>query len=591
MQPLPVNAFGSMLAVGIVAILSPQSIRVTDATSSTQTLECSERSYSRQNLSGLQMLGGDVLVSKNATTLQCLALCCASVSGARCTAWNLHLSSTDPTHHPGECWLSTNTTSIAAQPATAVDVWVGGSAVPATCFGRECRAPPPSCDGSNYTQCRYQLWQTVFNTTTGVLPTRSTPDYVEDWTNWTMEGVPGPGRGTGIGNVAWRVGLQKLVWTIGGAGGGMREGMLRLNSTVWYSRNTTGNAASNSPPVGVGVPSTDDVHCPTPDRPGYESWRQQSDTLVIHHNGHAVCSGSDRTEECTDCTPNYDTTQDWLNQLGYDVFEMHMPLHGCNRIPANTSCTNHCVGSPSRGFDCSSCRPIGTSGSLVGDHGWFEQFEQQGDEVMRYFLEPVVLAVNYAVNVLGYKHVVMAGLSGGGWTTTLAAAIDPRIELSMPIAGSVPKFPSVLYPRWVPELPEGAGKGIGGGGDFEQSDARPMYAACGWACLYVLSSLEQGRHSLQMLHEHDSCCFAAFGLHADIKAYNRFVQNELARQTHGGGWFQTAANLGNYHENNYRDKVVIALMIERLRREGGILSQHFDDIPFDVLRLGPYAHR
>ena len=32
----------------------------------------------------------------------------------------------------------------------------------------------------------------------------------------------------------------------------------------------------------------------------------------------------------------------------------------------------------------------------VGMHAWFEQFEQQGDEVMRYFLEPVVLVVNYA---------------------------------------------------------------------------------------------------------------------------------------------------------------------------------------------------
>eukprot|EP01043_Picozoa_sp_COSAG02_P103688 COSAG02_NODE_39697_length_414_cov_0.596825_2_plen_47_part_01 len=47
-----------------------------------------------------------------------------------------------------------------------------------------------------------------------------------------------------------------------------------------------------------------------------------------------------------------------------------------------------------------------------------------------------MLAVNYAKNVLRYKHIVMVGISGGGWTTTVSAAIDPRIELSMPIAGS-----------------------------------------------------------------------------------------------------------------------------------------------------------
>ena len=31
----------------------------------------------------------------------------------------------------------------------------------------------------------------------------------------------------------------------------------------------------------------------------------------------------------------------------------------------------------------------------------------------------------------------MIGLSGGGWSTTVAAALDPRIGLSLPVAGSV----------------------------------------------------------------------------------------------------------------------------------------------------------
>lgn len=79
--------------------------------------------------------------------------------------------------------------------------------------------------------------------------------------------------------------------------------------------------------------------------------------------------------------------------------------------------------------------------------------------VFRFFIEPVVRAINYATQVslralqntiapcllfcvrrqtLGYKHVVMMGLSGGGWTTTLAAALDHRISLSTPVAGSIP---------------------------------------------------------------------------------------------------------------------------------------------------------
>jgi hypothetical protein len=75
-----------------------------------------------------------------------------------------------------------------------------------------------------------------------------------------------------------------------------------------------------------------------------------------------------------------------FNQLGYDVMEMAMPMHGCNRIlePA-TSCERLCVDDPARGFNCSGCRNMLASDS----HDWFEQFEEAGDEAMRYFLEPV----------------------------------------------------------------------------------------------------------------------------------------------------------------------------------------------------------
>lgn len=186
--------------------------------------------------------------------------------------------------------------------------------------------------------------------------------------------------------MSWKRGLQKLVWTIGGAEDGSNgvvvpSGALRMNATVWYSRNTTGDAPSNSPPL---LEPGDSVHCPDKSRcegrvltcacgyvvpsfingcarPGFESWRGQSDTLVIHHNGHSPCNGgASRSTDCTDCTPNFDTAQvvvvlflllasmgkfiptllgviwqDWFNQLGYDVMELAMPLHGCNRIPVN----------------------------------------------------------------------------------------------------------------------------------------------------------------------------------------------------------------------------------------------------------------
>jgi len=82
-----------------------------------------------------------------------------------------------------------------------------------------------------------------------------------------------------------------------------------------------------------------------------------------------------------------------------------------------------------------------------------------------------------------------------------------------------------------------------------------------------------------MVHEWDSCCFQAAGLHPNITHYNTFVQSQLP----SGCWFQTSANLGNFHEINYRDKTTIGVMIERLRRRGGITPAHYNDLPFDVL--------
>ena len=61
----------------------------------------------------------------------------------------------------------------------------------------------------------------------------------------------------------------------------------------------------------------------------------------------------------------------------------------------------------------------------------------------------------------------MVGLSGGGWTTTLASAIIPDIKLSIPIAGSIPKWPTEYYDKWVPDLPEGRNQAAKAGNPFD----------------------------------------------------------------------------------------------------------------------------
>lgn len=173
---------------------------------------------------------------------------------------------------------------------------------------------------------------------------------------------------------------------------------------------------------------------------------------------------------------------------------------------------------------------------------------------------------------LGYKHIVLTGLSGGGWVTTVTAAIDPRIKLSIPIAGTVPKWPTALYPFEVPDLPELAG-------DFEQHYERSIYKECGFVCMYVLASLEEGRSSAQILHDQDPCCYSAHVLHDEIKEYNKFVQ----QQEQANGWMQTFVTDGNIHQVNLRDKVVVSYLVEKLRKYGAVYESDMKWVPFDVL--------
>merc|ERR1719231_1810179 len=102
-----------------------------------------------------------------------------------------------------------------------------------------------------------------------------------------------------------------------------------------------------------------------------------------------------------------------------------MPLIGCNQVISLNS--NGSVYTPH-------------------SHAWFQQWEDKGEHTMRFFIEPVALAAAHA-RKLGYKHIVMVGLSGGGWTTTVASAVVTDIDLSIPIVGSIPKWPTSGYTK------------------------------------------------------------------------------------------------------------------------------------------------
>jgi hypothetical protein len=119
----------------------------------------------------------------------------------------------------------------------------------------------------------------------------------------------------------------------------------------------------------------------------------------------------------------------------------------------------------------------------------------------RYFLEPTIVAVNYLASPAApggaFTDIALAGLSGGAWTTTMAAALDPRPRLSIAVAAALPGF-------MVQEATQ----------DAEQLVRSRL--GVGYADLHVLGAdgLALGgapRRQTHVLNRRDNCCFGELG--------------------------------------------------------------------------------
>lgn len=98
------------------------------------------------------------------------------------------------------------------------------------------------------------------------------------------------------------------------------------------------------------------------------------------------------------------------------------------------------------------------------------------------FVEPVIRYLN------DYGEAHMIGLSGGGWTTILAAAMDHRINKSISVSGSLP------YDQRQPE----------DYGDFEQ---RELNRFADYREIYAMAN-----EQVAIQNRYDSCCFSGTAL-------------------------------------------------------------------------------
>ena len=133
--------------------------------------------------------------------------------------------------------------------------------------------------------------------------------------------------------------------------------------------------------------------------------RSSNSRLLIYHQGHGG-----------DFILGVDTIQFFL-QHGYTVAAFTMPLLGMNGPLV---------------FET----PDGNI--TLREHSDFRLLESEVFSPLKFFVEPVIVFLNYAVAEYAYDTAAMVGISGGGWTTTLAAALEPRIVRSYPVAGSLP---------------------------------------------------------------------------------------------------------------------------------------------------------
>lgn len=227
--------------------------------------------------------------------------------------------------------------------------------------------------------------------------------------------------------------------------------------------------------------------------------KQKNNKLVIYHQGHEGFFAKG------------ETTIQFFLENGYSVAAFSMPLFGMNSQPV-----------------------IDTKFGKIKffNHNQFALLESSKLSPIKFFVEPVAVSLNYIEKNYDYGSVAMTGISGGGWTTTLYAAIDPRVQKSYPVAGTLP-----IFLREKNDL-----------GDYEQI-VPELYGISDYLDLYILGSYGDGRRQLQILNKYDGCCFAG----VKYQLYEDKIKETLEKL--GAGSFEVYSDESHY-EHKISDKAL-----------------------------------
>ena len=239
----------------------------------------------------------------------------------------------------------------------------------------------------------------------------------------------------------------------------------------------------------------------------YPSQSNKNNKLVIYHKGHGEHWGG----------------LEYVNffvERGFTVMYFAMPLSEENTAPSMF------------------VRPLGQVEFRT--HNDLAYLRSEEFNPIKLFLEPVNAGLNY-MKKFGYEEIYMVGLSGGGWTTALYSAIDPRILRSYPVAGSLP-----IYLRDKSEY-----------GDWEQTFPE-LYSLATYLELYIMGAFGEGRGQTQVLNQYDSCCF--FGV--NYRLYENTVRNIV--ESLGAGKFSVF--LDSSHRDHIISKSALEIILEDISK-------------------------
>ena len=184
-----------------------------------------------------------------------------------------------------------------------------------------------------------------------------------------------------------------------------------------------------------------------------------------------------------------------LLDSGYTVIAFSMPLTWENSTPL--------VNLPNFGW------------LRMTDHEKIKFLEPTSGDPVQYFITPVISIINYLEKNSKFKDITMIGISGGGWTTTLAAAMDTRIKCSFQVAGSYPTYLRSESQSW---------------GDWEQNIPE-LLRQSNYLEMYILGAYGKGRKQIQIINKYDSCCFSG----TKWKTYYSEVSNRV-KDLNNGDW-------------------------------------------------------